>query len=1344
MDMNGRFLTEFWAKLFQKGIKAWLLLLIATLPLANTLAHGSLHEAIQRKSQQIKENPQDAMLLFERGILYQEHGDIGLALGDFQKVLELEPAYDVCHLPLAQLYRDTGALEQAIMHINYFIKQEPGNPFGYETRASVYRMMGAPLQMVADLRQMITLKNDNAIRPEDYFQLADGILMAHPGQYAPAIEALEEGLQRLGDIISIQSRLIDLEIAGQRYSSALNHIEQAMKPLARKDRWIAKKAEVLKLMEQRPVVNPILIGKENGHGPNASFSVPAAVLSVSGDSPVSSTLMLINVIRGPYLQSGTPTSMIIKWRTSTATNSKVWYGPNPASLTQTMQESGARTNHEIKLTGLAPNTRYYYAIGDNSGILAGGTPNHFFQTSPPTGAVQPVRAWVLGDCGTGDNHARAVRDGYYTYAGDNMTDLIMLLGDNAYDSGKDSEYQTALFENMYEDQLIHSVLWSTPGNHDYGSASASSQTGPYYDIFTFPKNGEAGGLASGTEAYYSFDYANIHFVTLDSHDSGRDPGDPMLVWLENDLQSTQQDWIIAIFHHPPYSKGSHDSDNNSQLTDMRENVLPILEAAGVDLVLSGHSHSYERSYLLNGHYGFSNSLSPSMILDNGNGRSDDDGVYEKDGFGPAAGKGAVYVVAGSSGKVSDAPLNHPVMYYNALSLGSLSLEVTDKKLDLKFIDVAGDVQDYFTLLKFIPVGTPPVVSVSAPADSAFYPAPQTITLRAQASDSDGQVEAVTFFVNGDSVAVDHTAPFSRNWTPPAEGHYLIQARAKDNDGNLVTSTHVVINVGYIESCSQISSREDDAEEYADGNVSLSSSDLELADDPSNGVQMVGMRFTGLHIPSDAVIIDARIQFTVDDNNDVDPCSLSIHGQDSDNASPFSGSDFDISSRPLTQASVNWAPPRWPDVDVAGQDQQTPNLAPILQEIVGRDGFSSSSAIAFIIEGQGRRTAKSYDGLAYAAPQLCVKYAFCQPSNLQASSSADNICAGQAVTLSAGPAASYLWNTGETGAQISVQPAETTTYSLTAWDENGCLATDEVTVNVLPPPQVSFEVDTVFFCAGQGVKVSSPGGFAEYRWSNGQATPTVFIQTPGTWSLTVTDANGCTASASLEASERPPLNLQASSSANNICAGQSVMLSASPAASYQWSTGGTSAQINVQPSETTTYSLTAWAAFGCAATTEVTVEVLPLPSFEIIQNESELKVVGLDDITQYTFLWNTGATSPAIIPESIGQYCVTVTDTDGCSSEACYDFLATGITAAFSSALWDVFPNPFENQAHIRPVQAPDNLQIEVFSLLGQPVPFRRRIDGEEIILEFQNLPSGVYTVAISNGEAIRVVKILKQ
>ena len=235
-------------------------------------------------------------------------------------------------------------------------------------------------------------------------------------------------------------------------------------------------------------------------------------------------------------------------------------------------------------------------------------------TSPTPGTEQPVKAWILGDPGTANDKQRSVRDAYYNHIGNDHTDMILFLGDNAYNLGTDSEYQYAMFENMYEDKLKNTVAWSTLGNHDGHSANSNDQSGPYYDIFTFPTAGEAGGVASGTEAYYSFDYANIHFIVLESYETNKSVGGAMYNWAQSDIQNTSQEWIVAMWHHPPYSKGSHDSDTESALVQMRENFLPMLEENGIDLVLSGHSHSYERSYFLDGHHDDANTFNSNCLL----------------------------------------------------------------------------------------------------------------------------------------------------------------------------------------------------------------------------------------------------------------------------------------------------------------------------------------------------------------------------------------------------------------------------------------------------------------------------------------------------------------------------------------------------------------------------------------------------------------------------------------------------------------------------------------------------------------------------------------------------------
>jgi fibronectin type 3 domain-containing protein len=422
-----------------------------------------------------------------------------------------------------------------------------------------------------------------------------------------------------------------------------------------------------------------------------------------------------NVTRGPYLQMATPTSIVIRWRTDAATDSRVRYGDDPGDLSAAADDPSVTTEHEVALSGLLAGRTYYYSVGTSTTTLRGGDTAHFFVTPPAAGAARPTRVWVIGDSGTANANAAAVRDAYFGFTGARYTDLWLMLGDNAYADGTDGEYQSAVFD-MYPTLLRQSALWPTLGNHDGHTADSATQSGPYYDIFTLPTFGEAGGLASGTEAYYSFDFGDIHFVCLESYETDRSPGGAMMTWLRSDLAAAAGMWTIAFWHHPPYSKGSHDSDTETELIEMRENALPILESYGVDLVLSGHSHSYERSFLLDGHYGPSTSFTTAMIKDGGNGREDGDGAYAKTASG-AAHEGAVYTVAGSSGELSGGSLNHPAMYVSLSVLGSVVLDVNGERLDARFLDKTGATRDSFTIVKGSAPSRPADLTATAISDS---------------------------------------------------------------------------------------------------------------------------------------------------------------------------------------------------------------------------------------------------------------------------------------------------------------------------------------------------------------------------------------------------------------------------------------------------------------------------------------------------------------------------------------------------------------------------------------------------------------------------------------------------
>ncbi len=493
--------------------------------------------------------------------------------------------------------------------------------------------------------------------------------------------------------------------------------------------------------------------------------------------------------RGPYLQNAGTTAITVRWRTGTAADSAVRYGTTAGSLSQIVSVSGIRTEHEVRLTGLTPDTKYFYSAGTSAAALAGDA-TYYFTTAPV--AAKPTRVWVLGDAGNGSEGQIQVRDAYYNFSRNRDTDLWLMLGDNAYNSGTDSEYTDFLF-NIYPAMLRKSPLWSTLGNHDAASADSPTQSGPYYAQHTFPKQGECGGVASGSEAYYSFDYGNIHFICLDSADTNLAANGAMAAWVTSDLQNNGKDWTVVFFHHPPYSKGSHNSDTESQLISMRTVFNPILEAYGTDLVLCGHSHSYERSNLLDGHYGSSATFnSATMVKQAGSGQGA--GAYTKTAPGPVPHQGTVYAVPGASGKAGGGALNHPAMWISLNVLGSMVLDFNGNRLDAIYLDNAGSQRDTFSMIKGGAGNALPALSITSPPHAAAYAAPATITINVTAFDPDGSVERVDFYSGTTLLGTDTSSPYSLTVSNVPAGSSGLTAVATDNTGGVAISSAVAITV----------------------------------------------------------------------------------------------------------------------------------------------------------------------------------------------------------------------------------------------------------------------------------------------------------------------------------------------------------------------------------------------------------------------------------------------------------------------------------------------------------------------------------------------------------------------
>jgi predicted metal-dependent phosphoesterase TrpH len=282
------------------------------------------------------------------------------------------------------------------------------------------------------------------------------------------------------------------------------------------------------------------------------------------------------------------------------------------------------------------------------------------------------------------------------------------------------------------------------------------------------------------------------------------------------------------------------------------------------------------------------------------------------------------------------------------------------------------------------VNVSPTINLTAPANNSTYEEPASVTISADASDTDGSVTKVEFFQGLTWLGEDTSSPYSFTWSGVTAGNYMISARATDNLGAVTVSTAVSVAVvdpnAPLTVSSVIASGTDDAEESATGSVNTTSTDLELINDSGTGAgdQTVGMRFINLMIPQGAQISNAYIQFTCDETNNLNTCSLTIKGEKSAGSTTFSATSGNISERVKTTASVSWSPPDWTTAGLAGTAQRTPQLSAVIQEIVSLPAFTTGSPVTLIITGTGRRTAEAYDGVPASAPKLVVEFNLQQP------------------------------------------------------------------------------------------------------------------------------------------------------------------------------------------------------------------------------------------------------------------------------------------------------------------------------------------------------------------------------
>jgi acid phosphatase type 7 len=238
------------------------------------------------------------------------------------------------------------------------------------------------------------------------------------------------------------------------------------------------------------------------------------------------------------------------------------------------------------IAGLKPGTVYTYQVQANNQMVPAALTRPLEFSTPGTGAFNFINFADSGE-GNGDQLALRLQMVEETAA------LAIANGDLAYDLSTYASIE-ANYYNVYQDIMAQIPFFASLGNHEYLTDNAS----PMLASRVTPT---AGVPVSDRGRYYSFDWGNAHFVALDSNlplDNAIAGTGSMLTWLDNDLRNTSKFWKIVFYHHPGYATGKHQDE--APAGEVRQGIVPILEKYGVQLVLNGHEHTYQRTYELLG------------------------------------------------------------------------------------------------------------------------------------------------------------------------------------------------------------------------------------------------------------------------------------------------------------------------------------------------------------------------------------------------------------------------------------------------------------------------------------------------------------------------------------------------------------------------------------------------------------------------------------------------------------------------------------------------------------------------------------------------------------------------
>ena len=287
----------------------------------------------------------------------------------------------------------------------------------------------------------------------------------------------------------------------------------------------------------------------------------------------------------PYLQNVKKDAITIMWETAYPTYGSVLYGKNGSLDQEVVENKILNTMHEVTLVGLDPNKSYSYQVKCANIKSEVNT----FHTSKPKDA--PIKIIVYGD----NRSYPKVHDNLMKMMAHENADIILNVGD-VVSTG--SNLMSWVDEYLYPMRYVSGSIptYIAIGNHEYGGYGEKRIVPPFEKYVNHPMSS-----SGSTEYFYSVDYGNSHFIFLDPNKADMEEGDGVAVnsqqynWFKNDVKKAQEnsEWIFALMHQPPYSEAWSGGPYDGEPL-LRKYIVPIIEANNVDVVLSGHTHDYER------------------------------------------------------------------------------------------------------------------------------------------------------------------------------------------------------------------------------------------------------------------------------------------------------------------------------------------------------------------------------------------------------------------------------------------------------------------------------------------------------------------------------------------------------------------------------------------------------------------------------------------------------------------------------------------------------------------------------------------------------------------------------